>query len=192
MLRMITERTARRRVAAVRGMVRYGTEDDRPATILNACPANVFRAIRPEESSQLSHPLPDHRSADRDGDWQYEDHPGPRRRRALCRPLRPRGPPEHDPLLGESTVKVSDYVWAIMGWPNIGIVVGENATLVVDTGSRAVESVPRQRERPKVPAPNNKLYLTTTHFHPEHAGAKPGFPAVTHPDSPQGAAGRDG
>ena len=34
----------------------------------------------------------------------------------------------------ENTVKVSDHVWAIMGWPNIGIVVGENATLVVDTG----------------------------------------------------------
>ena len=42
--------------------------------------------------------------------------------------------PVQDPLLGETTVKVSDHVWAIMGWPNIGIVVGENATLVVDTG----------------------------------------------------------
>ena len=31
-------------------------------------------------------------------------------------------------------MKVSDHVWAIMGWPNIGIVVGENVTLVVDTG----------------------------------------------------------
>ena len=42
--------------------------------------------------------------------------------------------PVQDPLVGENTVKVSDHVWAITGWPNIGIVVGENATLVVDTG----------------------------------------------------------
>jgi glyoxylase-like metal-dependent hydrolase (beta-lactamase superfamily II) len=28
-------------------------------------------------------------------------------------------------------------------------------------------------------APNNKLYLTTTHFHPEHAAGEPGFRAGT-------------
>ena len=38
------------------------------------------------------------------------------------------------PVLGEDTVKVSEHVWAIMGWPNIAIVVGSRATLVVDTG----------------------------------------------------------
>jgi hypothetical protein len=36
-------------------------------------------------------------------------------------------------LLVEDTVNVSDNVWAIMGFPNIGIVVGKRATLVVDT-----------------------------------------------------------
>ena len=41
---------------------------------------------------------------------------------------------QQNPLLGEDTVKVSDHVWAIMGFPNIGIVVGSSATLVVDTG----------------------------------------------------------
>jgi hypothetical protein len=30
--------------------------------------------------------------------------------------------------LGEDPVKVSDHVWQIVGWPNIGIVVGEKAT----------------------------------------------------------------
>src|SRR5215831_1975115 len=35
-------------------------------------------------------------------------------------------------LVGEDTVKVSDHVWAIMGFPNVGIVVGSKATLVVD------------------------------------------------------------
>ena len=53
--------------------------------------------------------------------------------------------PEQNPVLGENTLKVSDHVWAIMGWPNIGIVVGENATLVVDTGL-GPRTVPRQRE----------------------------------------------
>ena len=41
---------------------------------------------------------------------------------------------QNQPILGEDTVKVSDHVWAIMGFPNIGIVVGGNATLVIDTG----------------------------------------------------------
>ena len=46
-------------------------------------------------------------------------------------------PAQNQPILGEDTVKVSDHVWAIIGWPNIGIVVGTNATLVVDTGLHA-------------------------------------------------------
>ena len=86
--------------------------------------------------------------------------------------------PVQDPLLSENTVKVSDHVWAIMGWPNIGIVVGENATLVVDTGlgPRNGATVAKVAKRL---APNNKLYLTTTHFHPEHAGGDSGFPPGT-------------
>ena len=81
-------------------------------------------------------------------------------------------------LLSENTVKVSDHVWAIMGWPNIGIVVGEKATLVVDTGL-GPPMAPRSARVAKRLAPDNKLYLTTTHFHPEHAGGEPGFPAGT-------------
>ena len=85
---------------------------------------------------------------------------------------------DRDKPLGENTVKVSDHVWAIMGWPNIGIVVGEKATLVVDTGlgPRNGATVARVAKRL---APNNKLYLTTTHFHPEHAGGVSGFPDGT-------------
>src|ERR1700723_2836864 len=87
-------------------------------------------------------------------------------------------PPMQNPLLSEDTVKVSDHVWAVMGWPNIGIVVGENATLVVDTGlgPRNGATVAKVAKRL---APNNKLYLTTTHFHPEHAGGVAGFPDGT-------------
>lgn len=83
-----------------------------------------------------------------------------------------------DSLLSENTVKVSDHVWAIIGWPNVGIVVGEQATLVVDTGlgPRNGATVARVAKRL---APDNKLYLTTTHFHPEHAAGDSGFPAGT-------------
>ena len=85
---------------------------------------------------------------------------------------------QNRPILSEDTVKVSDHVWAIMGFPNIGIVVGGNATLVVDTGlgPRNGATVAKVAKRL---APQNKLYLTTTHFHPEHAAGEPGFPAGT-------------
>lgn len=81
-------------------------------------------------------------------------------------------------ILGEDTVRVSDHVWAIMGFPNVGIVVGGSATLVVDTGlgPRNGATVAKVAQRF---APANKLYLTTTHFHPEHAAGEPGFPAGT-------------
>jgi glyoxylase-like metal-dependent hydrolase (beta-lactamase superfamily II) len=85
---------------------------------------------------------------------------------------------DRDRPLGEDAVKVSEHVWEIVGWPNIGIVVGEKATLVVDTGlgPRNGATVARVAKRL---APDNKLYLTTTHFHPEHAGGVAGFPDGT-------------
>jgi glyoxylase-like metal-dependent hydrolase (beta-lactamase superfamily II) len=86
-------------------------------------------------------------------------------------------PMQHD-VLGEDAVKVSDHVWAIMGFPNIGIVVGDKETLVIDTGlgPRNGATVAKVAKRL---APNNKLYLTTTHFHPEHAAGEQGFPGGT-------------
>jgi len=85
---------------------------------------------------------------------------------------------QNQPILGEDTVKVSDHVWAIMGFPNIGIVVGGNATLVVDTGLGPRNGATVAKVAKKLAA-QNKLYLTTTHFHPEHAAGEPGFPAGT-------------
>jgi len=85
---------------------------------------------------------------------------------------------QSQPILGEDTVKVSDHVWAIMGFPNIGIVVGANAALVVDTGLGPRNGATIAKVATKL-APNHKLYLTTTHFHPEHAAGEPGFPAGT-------------
>lgn len=38
------------------------------------------------------------------------------------------------PLIDEHALtRVSEHVYAIVGWPNIGIVVGNRATLVIDT-----------------------------------------------------------
>jgi glyoxylase-like metal-dependent hydrolase (beta-lactamase superfamily II) len=82
-------------------------------------------------------------------------------------------------LVDENAVKkVSDHVYVIMGFPNIGIVVGTRATLVIDTGlgPRNGATVVRVAQRlAKTPI----LYLTTTHFHPEHAAGLEAFPPNT-------------
>jgi len=84
-----------------------------------------------------------------------------------------------DMLLGENTTKVSDHVWAIMGFPNVAIVVGNRATLVVDTGMGPKNGATVARVAARLAPGNQKLFLTTTHFHPEHAAGEPGFPAGT-------------
>ncbi len=86
---------------------------------------------------------------------------------------------QNQPLLGENAVKVSDNVWAIMGFPNIGIIVGNRATLVVDTGLGSRNGATAARVAAKLAPGNQKLFLTTTHFHPEHAAGAGGFPAGT-------------
>jgi glyoxylase-like metal-dependent hydrolase (beta-lactamase superfamily II) len=83
------------------------------------------------------------------------------------------------PMVSEDTTKISDHVWAIIGFPNIAIVVGNHATLVVDTGLGPKNGATAARVAARL-APNNpKLFLTTTHFHPEHAAGEPGFPPDT-------------
>src|SRR5665213_1007906 len=82
------------------------------------------------------------------------------------------------PILDENTTKISDHVWAIMGFPNIAIVVGSRATLVVDTGMGARNGQIIMREVEKL-SKNQVLYLTTTHVHPEHVAGEPGFPPRT-------------
>ncbi|HTB18367.1 MAG TPA: MBL fold metallo-hydrolase [Bryobacteraceae bacterium] len=82
-------------------------------------------------------------------------------------------------LLPENSItRVSEHVYAIIGFPNIGIVVGSRATLVVDTGlgPRNGAIVMKQAEK-LAKTPN--LYLTTTHFHPEHAMGEQAFPPRT-------------
>jgi glyoxylase-like metal-dependent hydrolase (beta-lactamase superfamily II) len=86
---------------------------------------------------------------------------------------------QNQPVLGEDTVKVSEHVWAIMGWPNIAIITGNRATLVVDTGLGPRNGATIARVAAKLAPGNQKLFLTTTHFHPEHAGGDAGFPVGT-------------
>src|SRR5579862_1480035 len=80
-------------------------------------------------------------------------------------------------ILGEDATKVSDHVWAVMGFPNVAIIVGTRATLVVDTGLGPRNGATIARVAAKLAPANRKLFLTTTHFHPEHAGGEAGFPA---------------
>lgn len=77
-----------------------------------------------------------------------------------------------------SVTQVSEHVYAIIGWPNIGIVVGNRATLVIDTGMGARNGAIVAREAEKL-AKTPNLYLTTTHFHPEHAMGAQAFPERT-------------
>ena len=80
--------------------------------------------------------------------------------------------------VGQSATKVSEHVSTIIGFPNIGIVVGQSATLVVDTGMGPRNGAAVAELVGKL-SHNSRLYLTTTHFHPEHAAGEPGFPPGT-------------
>jgi glyoxylase-like metal-dependent hydrolase (beta-lactamase superfamily II) len=82
------------------------------------------------------------------------------------------------PILGENATKVSDHVWAIMGFPDVAIIIGDRATLIVDTGLGPRSGATIARVSAKLSG-NQKLFLTTTHFHPEHAAGEGGFPSNT-------------
>jgi glyoxylase-like metal-dependent hydrolase (beta-lactamase superfamily II) len=77
-----------------------------------------------------------------------------------------------------AVISVSEHVHAIIGFPNIAIVTGRRATLVVDTGMGPRNGAVVVREAQKL-AHNTLLYLTTTHFHPEHAMGEQAFPPNT-------------
>jgi glyoxylase-like metal-dependent hydrolase (beta-lactamase superfamily II) len=95
----------------------------------------------------------------------------------------PASPPV-PPLIREgATEKISAHVHVIPDnsvplVPNVGIVVGSRATLVIDTGLGARNGAAVLREVAKV-SRNTELYLVTTHVHPEHDLGAGGFPATT-------------
>jgi len=90
--------------------------------------------------------------------------------------------PAPTPIVKEgTTVKISKHVYLIpdgrvLMVPNVGIVVGTQATLVIDPGmgKRSGEAV--LREVAKV-SRNKTIYIVNTHFHPEHTTGEIAFPA---------------
>ena len=90
--------------------------------------------------------------------------------------------PGPDPLVREGvTVKLGPHTYAIPdgnvgGVPNVGIVVGTRATLVIDPGMGRRNGEAVLREVAKV-SRNTEVYLASTHFHVEHTTGLVAFPA---------------
>src|SRR5262245_41251885 len=79
-----------------------------------------------------------------------------------------------------ATVQLSEHVYVIPDFkvgmvPNVGIVVGSRATLVVDPGMGLKNGQAILREVQKVSQSPN-LYIVNTHFHPEHTTGEVAFP----------------
>jgi glyoxylase-like metal-dependent hydrolase (beta-lactamase superfamily II) len=79
------------------------------------------------------------------------------------------------------TEKLAEHVWAIPDGsaslvPNVGIVVGKKAVLVIDTGMGTRNAHTVLREVIKVGS-GRPIYLVTTHVHPEHDMGAHAFPA---------------
>ena len=99
-------------------------------------------------------------------------------------PAQPPAQQWHVPMQKEgATVKLSEHVYLIPDFkvgmvPNVGIIVGQKATLVIDPGMGKPNGEIVVREVRKV-AKGNEIYIVNTHFHPEHATGDVGFPPGT-------------
>lgn len=89
-----------------------------------------------------------------------------------------------NPLVREGvTERISSHIYVIPDGsmalvPNVGIIVGTRATLVVDTGLGERNGEAVMREVRKI-SQHPELYLVTTHVHPEHDLGAGAFPATT-------------
>ena len=89
--------------------------------------------------------------------------------------------PAPDPLVRENaTVKLAEHTYVIPDAnvsmvPNVGIVVGSRATLVIDPGLGRRNGETILKEVAKV-SKNADLYIASTHFHPEHTTGYAAFP----------------
>ena len=95
------------------------------------------------------------------------------------------------PIVKENTtIKISEHVYVIPDSsytplvPNIGIIVGSKATLVVDTGLGQRNGETVLREVGKV-SKNSQLFVAHTHYHPEHTTGGMAFPPNTKFTYPQ-------
>jgi glyoxylase-like metal-dependent hydrolase (beta-lactamase superfamily II) len=88
---------------------------------------------------------------------------------------------QQDPLVRENaTVKLAAHTYVIPDFnvglvPNVGIVVGTRATLVIDPGLGRRNGETVLREVAKV-SKNTEVYIATTHFHAEHTTGYLAFP----------------
>lgn len=88
------------------------------------------------------------------------------------------------PIVSEGkTIRISPNVYVIpdenrRGVPNVGIVVGSRATLVIDPGLGLKSGQAVLREAAKV-SKGSEIYLVTTHLHPEHTTGEVAFPPNT-------------
>lgn len=91
--------------------------------------------------------------------------------------------PQPDPFVPEGvTVKLAGHTYAIPGGaiggvPNVGIVVGDRATLVIDPGMGRRNGEAVLREVAKV-SKNTEVYIASTHFHAEHTTGYHAFPTT--------------
>ena len=89
-----------------------------------------------------------------------------------------------DPIFQpEGLVQLGTYTWAIPdndvgGVPNAGIVVGEDATLVIDPGLGR-ENGEIILEVATALSDNTQFYIVSTHYHPEHTTGYLAFPDST-------------
>jgi glyoxylase-like metal-dependent hydrolase (beta-lactamase superfamily II) len=99
----------------------------------------------------------------------------------LAAPLLAQAPPPADPLVKEGvTVKLGPHTYAIPDGnvglvPNVGIIVGSRATLVIDPGLGRRNGEAVLREVAKV-SRHTELYVASTHFHAEHTTGYLAFP----------------
>lgn len=90
--------------------------------------------------------------------------------------------PAPDPLVKEHTVKLGEHTYVIpddsVGLvPNVGIVVGTRATLVIDPGLGRRNGETVLREVAKI-SKNTEIFIATTHFHAEHTTGYTAFPVT--------------
>ena len=95
-------------------------------------------------------------------------------------------PPSHAPapvVKSGTTVKLSEHVYLIPDEkvpmvPNVGIIIGSKATLVVDPGMGLKSGQVVVNEVRRL-GKGGEIYLVNTHFHPEHTTGEAAFPAGT-------------
>src|SRR4029079_10366635 len=91
--------------------------------------------------------------------------------------------PAPDPLVRENaTVKIAEHTYVIPDGnvglvPNVGIVTGSRATLVIDPGLGRRNGETGLKEPAKI-GRDGALYIASTHFHPEHTTGYAAFPAT--------------